>query len=102
MKEKSDNCVEIIEFNPEIVEKMIEFCESDDIKEYENCEEDLFKIAHKYEILVLMEFAVEKMAESLSFSNIEARLQIANLYDLKEFKKWCMQFVFRNNIEIEY
>uniref|UniRef100_A0A914Q9E0 Uncharacterized protein n=1 Tax=Panagrolaimus davidi TaxID=227884 RepID=A0A914Q9E0_9BILA len=102
MKENTDNAVEIKEFKPEIVEKMIEFRENDDIKEYKNYEADLFKIAHKYEMIKLTDFAIEKMAENLSVDYAESRLQIANLYGLKDFKKWCMGFVFRNNIDIEY
>uniref|UniRef100_A0AC34FP07 BTB domain-containing protein n=1 Tax=Panagrolaimus sp. ES5 TaxID=591445 RepID=A0AC34FP07_9BILA len=54
MKEKSDISVEIIEFKPEIVEKMVEYCENDFIKEHKDFEEELFKIAHKYQIFDLM------------------------------------------------
>uniref|UniRef100_A0AC34FVE1 Uncharacterized protein n=1 Tax=Panagrolaimus sp. ES5 TaxID=591445 RepID=A0AC34FVE1_9BILA len=46
-------------------------------------------------------FSVTKMTDSVSPSNIQCRIKLANHYGLKEFKKWCMQFAFRNNIEID-
>jgi antitoxin component of MazEF toxin-antitoxin module len=101
MKESFENCVIIKEFEPKIVEKMIEFCQTNTINEIENEEENLFKIAHKYQISDLMNFAVEKMAENISTENIQSRLQLATLYDLKAFKKWYMQFALCNNIDAE-
>uniref|UniRef100_A0A914YES9 BTB domain-containing protein n=1 Tax=Panagrolaimus superbus TaxID=310955 RepID=A0A914YES9_9BILA len=70
MKEKLGNFVEIKGFNPKIVKKMIEFCEN---------------------------FAVEKMAENIKNEKIADYIQLANLYDLHEFKEWCMQYAQRQN-----
>uniref|UniRef100_A0AC34FJU1 SKP1 component dimerisation domain-containing protein n=1 Tax=Panagrolaimus sp. ES5 TaxID=591445 RepID=A0AC34FJU1_9BILA len=72
--EATQNCVTITNFKPKIVEKMIEFCVTDNIDydnddDYDNgtndekeerklsiekFEEDMFKIAHFYQIDVLL------------------------------------------------
>ena len=54
MIEANENRMEIIEFEPKVVEKMLEFCETDKIRNFENLEEEVFKIAHKYQIKDLM------------------------------------------------
>uniref|UniRef100_A0A914QSV1 BTB domain-containing protein n=1 Tax=Panagrolaimus davidi TaxID=227884 RepID=A0A914QSV1_9BILA len=100
MKEKFENFVEIKEFAPKIVEKMIEFCETDNIKDLEDSEDDLFKIAHLYQIQQLMYFAVEKMAENIKNEKIVEYIQLANLYDLHEFKDWCLQYAHRHGIDV--
>uniref|UniRef100_A0A914YHZ2 Uncharacterized protein n=1 Tax=Panagrolaimus superbus TaxID=310955 RepID=A0A914YHZ2_9BILA len=79
---------------------MIEFCENDSVKDLEDSEDELFKIAHLYQIQQLMYFAVEKMAENIKNEKIADYIQLANLYDLHEFKKWCMQYAQRQNFVV--
>uniref|UniRef100_A0A914PPL7 BTB domain-containing protein n=1 Tax=Panagrolaimus davidi TaxID=227884 RepID=A0A914PPL7_9BILA len=94
----TENFVEINEFEVETVQKMIEFCETDNIKDVNGCESDLFKIAHKFQIPDLMEFAVEKMSENANTSNIFGYLQLAINYKLKDFEEWCMKFAFPSKV----
>lgn len=49
-KEGQENRVNIDDFEPEIIEKMIEFCETDKIEESQGYELGLYKIARKYQI----------------------------------------------------
>uniref|UniRef100_A0A914Q027 BTB domain-containing protein n=1 Tax=Panagrolaimus davidi TaxID=227884 RepID=A0A914Q027_9BILA len=46
--------IEITDFKSEVVQKMIEFCESHNIKDVNGCEDELFKISHKLQIPDLM------------------------------------------------
>uniref|UniRef100_A0A914QEA5 BTB domain-containing protein n=1 Tax=Panagrolaimus davidi TaxID=227884 RepID=A0A914QEA5_9BILA len=94
------NFVEITDFRYEVLQKMVEFCETDDIKEVKGYECELFKAAHKYQMNDLMEFSVEKMSENASSSNIFSYLQLAKTYNLKDFEEWCMQFAFRTNFNV--
>uniref|UniRef100_A0A914QVW6 BTB domain-containing protein n=1 Tax=Panagrolaimus davidi TaxID=227884 RepID=A0A914QVW6_9BILA len=91
----TQNFVEITDFQFEVLQKMIEFCETDDIKGVNGYECELFKAAHKYQMNDLMDFVVEKMSEDADDSNIFSYLQLAKKYELKEFEKWCMKFAFR-------
>jgi hypothetical protein len=93
-----DDFVEIDEFEAEPVQKMIEFCETDNIKDVNGYESDLFKMAHKYQMNDLMEFAIEKMSENANISNIFNYRQLAINYKLKDFEEWCMKFAFPTNV----
>uniref|UniRef100_A0AC34GTQ8 AP-2 complex subunit sigma n=1 Tax=Panagrolaimus sp. ES5 TaxID=591445 RepID=A0AC34GTQ8_9BILA len=50
MKESIENRVRIPDFKAEIVEKMIEFCETDKVKNSKKIETDLYTIAQKYQM----------------------------------------------------
>ena len=54
MKEAQENSMEINEFEPAIIEKMVEFCQTETIAAFDGQEEEVFKIAHKYQIQELM------------------------------------------------
>ena len=56
-KESIDNCVEITDFEPEIVEKMKEFLETDVVVYSDNCQIELYKISRKYQIESFMVWA---------------------------------------------
>uniref|UniRef100_A0A914QEK3 BTB domain-containing protein n=1 Tax=Panagrolaimus davidi TaxID=227884 RepID=A0A914QEK3_9BILA len=100
MKEKVQNVVEIADFEAKIVQKLVEFCETDTVENLESCEIELFKIAHKYRIQELMDFAVEKMSEDITIAKIPEYLRLADLYtnELDDLKEWCRKFASENNI----
>ena len=54
MKEALENRMEIPDFEPVVVQTMIEFCENDKVEDLHKLTEDVFKIAHKYQIEDLM------------------------------------------------
>uniref|UniRef100_A0A914YW47 BTB domain-containing protein n=1 Tax=Panagrolaimus superbus TaxID=310955 RepID=A0A914YW47_9BILA len=97
MKETTDNVVEIPDFEFNIVQKMVEFCENNTILDCEGLEAEIFKIANKYLMDDLMEFAVTKMTDQASKENIKDYIELAKSFDLKEFEKWLMHFACRNN-----
>uniref|UniRef100_A0AC34F849 BTB domain-containing protein n=1 Tax=Panagrolaimus sp. ES5 TaxID=591445 RepID=A0AC34F849_9BILA len=94
------NFLEISDFKAVIIQKMVEFSETDEIKDFKGYEQELFKIAHKYQIPDLMEFVVEKMSENADPSNIASYLQLAKDYKLKDFEEWCMQFALRTKVRV--
>ena len=53
-KEVQENRMEITDFEPKIVKKMIEFFETDNVQETAEDEVELYKIANKYEFVSFM------------------------------------------------
>uniref|UniRef100_A0A914QRU3 BTB domain-containing protein n=1 Tax=Panagrolaimus davidi TaxID=227884 RepID=A0A914QRU3_9BILA len=97
MKEKVQNVVEITDFEAKIVQKLVEFCETDTVENLESCEIELFKIAHKYRIQELMDFAVGKMSENFTIAKIFEYLRLADLYtnELDDLKEWCLKVALK-------
>ena len=54
MKEAKENAMDIPDFDYDVIKKMIDFCETDAVPTFQGLEEDVFKIAHKYNIQDLM------------------------------------------------
>uniref|UniRef100_A0AC34F524 BTB domain-containing protein n=1 Tax=Panagrolaimus sp. ES5 TaxID=591445 RepID=A0AC34F524_9BILA len=100
MKETAENVVEIPDFEFNIVKKMVEFCENNTIIDCKGSEIEIFKIANKYLMDDLMEFAITQMADHASKDNIKEYIELAKFYHLKEFEKWLMNFACRNNFVI--
>uniref|UniRef100_A0AC35FHT0 BTB domain-containing protein n=1 Tax=Panagrolaimus sp. PS1159 TaxID=55785 RepID=A0AC35FHT0_9BILA len=92
--EACENRVKINDFEPQTVQKMLEFCETDDIKEFNGYECELFGIAHKYLMNDLMSFICDKMVINVSFRNFDSYLQLAQMYDLNDFKEWLLKTSF--------
>ena len=49
-KKKKENSMEIDDFDPQIVQKMVAVCETENVDNFDGQEEELFKIGHKYQI----------------------------------------------------
>uniref|UniRef100_A0A914PNT1 BTB domain-containing protein n=1 Tax=Panagrolaimus davidi TaxID=227884 RepID=A0A914PNT1_9BILA len=100
-KAVTSDMTEITDAKPKVVQKMVEFCETDNIKEYEGYEDELLKLAHKYQIPDLVEFAVEKMSESANSENIFYYHQLALHYKLNNFEEWCKKFALQMDVNVK-
>uniref|UniRef100_A0AC34FP57 BTB domain-containing protein n=1 Tax=Panagrolaimus sp. ES5 TaxID=591445 RepID=A0AC34FP57_9BILA len=94
--------VEIPDFEPEIVEKMIEFCETDKIDKTDGDEIEIYKIARKYQIEALMIYTYNLMINTLSFENVSDRLQTAFMYDDEKLAKFLCASIIPNIEHIRF
>uniref|UniRef100_A0AC35EWL4 Uncharacterized protein n=1 Tax=Panagrolaimus sp. PS1159 TaxID=55785 RepID=A0AC35EWL4_9BILA len=92
--EARGNRVKINDFGLQTVQKMLEFCETDNIKEFNGYECELFGIAHKYHVNDLLNFICNKMVKNVSSRNFDSCLQLAKMYDLNDFKEWLLKTSF--------
>uniref|UniRef100_A0A914KMW1 Homeobox domain-containing protein n=1 Tax=Meloidogyne incognita TaxID=6306 RepID=A0A914KMW1_MELIC len=77
---------------------MLEYFYSGEIdkKAFEKHSEDLFAIAHKYEVKQLMEVCENYMAANIDTANFSDRCKYAELYCLPKLEKACFNYFSTN------
>uniref|UniRef100_A0AC35GTK4 BTB domain-containing protein n=1 Tax=Panagrolaimus sp. PS1159 TaxID=55785 RepID=A0AC35GTK4_9BILA len=96
MKEAIENRVRIPDFKAEIVEKMIEFCETDKVKNSKKIETDLYTIAQKYQMNSFIKYSLQLLIDTMSFENACERLLVGLKYSDKEFCTRLYAFIRPN------
>nr|CAD2178038.1 unnamed protein product [Meloidogyne enterolobii] len=77
---------------------MIEFLYTGEINEdtFEELGEDLYAIAHKYEVESLKEECERRMGSSINPTNFNKRYQCAKTYGLPMLEKACIKYIADN------
>uniref|UniRef100_A0A914Q085 Uncharacterized protein n=1 Tax=Panagrolaimus davidi TaxID=227884 RepID=A0A914Q085_9BILA len=107
MKEKAENKVEIIEFEPKIVEAAIAFCYDQNISEFLRRETNLcglFQFANKYDMQVFMSFLEPYFTDTVSPKNIclfTATVFLTSPQKLQEFCRRILTIFVKQGIQIE-
>uniref|UniRef100_A0A914KI65 BTB domain-containing protein n=1 Tax=Meloidogyne incognita TaxID=6306 RepID=A0A914KI65_MELIC len=98
MVEAQTGELKIKDFSYNCVIAMIEFFYSGEINEdtFEELGENLFAIAHKYEVESLKEECERRMGSSINPTNFNKRYQCAKTYGLPMLEKACVKFIADN------
>uniref|UniRef100_A0A914LMJ0 BTB domain-containing protein n=1 Tax=Meloidogyne incognita TaxID=6306 RepID=A0A914LMJ0_MELIC len=98
MKEAKSGKIKIVDTSPECFKAMLEYFYSGEIdkKTIEKHSEDLFAIAHKYEVKQLMEVCENYMAANIDAANFSDRCKYAELYCLPKLEKACFNYFSTN------
>uniref|UniRef100_A0A1I8B6L3 BTB domain-containing protein n=1 Tax=Meloidogyne hapla TaxID=6305 RepID=A0A1I8B6L3_MELHA len=98
MSEAQNGKIKIVDFSPECFRIMLETFYTGKIEKntLEKHSEDLFAIAHKYEVKGLMQVCETSMASNIDASNFVKRCHYAELYHLTKLAKACVKFLSAN------
>ncbi|KAL7080319.1 hypothetical protein ACQ4LE_000936 [Meloidogyne hapla] len=98
MSEAQNGKIKIVDFSPECFRIMLETFYTGKIEKntLEKHSEDLFAIAHKYEVKGLMQVCETSMASNIDASNFVKRCHYAELYHLTKLAKACVNFLSAN------
>uniref|UniRef100_A0A1I8B6K8 Homeobox domain-containing protein n=1 Tax=Meloidogyne hapla TaxID=6305 RepID=A0A1I8B6K8_MELHA len=91
--------IKIVDSSPECFKTMLEYFYNGEIDKdtLEKYSEDLFAIAHKYEVKGLMQVCETSMASNIDASNFSQRCHYAELYCLPKLEKLkALKDEFRN------
>uniref|UniRef100_A0A914NDI0 BTB domain-containing protein n=1 Tax=Meloidogyne incognita TaxID=6306 RepID=A0A914NDI0_MELIC len=94
MKEARSGRIKIVDSSPECFKAMLEYFYSGEIdkKTIEKYSEDLFSVAHKYEVKQLMQICENYMAANIDATNFGKRCSYAELYRLPKLEKACFNY----------
>uniref|UniRef100_A0A914NBZ5 BTB domain-containing protein n=1 Tax=Meloidogyne incognita TaxID=6306 RepID=A0A914NBZ5_MELIC len=98
MTEAQNGKIKIVDSSPECFKAMLEYFYSGEIdkKTIEKYSDDLFSIAHKYEVKQLMEICENYMAANIDAENFSKFYLFAQFYHLPKLAKACIQFLSAN------
>ncbi|KAL7080701.1 hypothetical protein ACQ4LE_000940 [Meloidogyne hapla] len=98
MSEAQNGKIKIVDSSPECFKTMLEYFYNGEIDKdtLEKYSEDLFAIAHKYEVKGLMQVCETSMASNIDASNFSQRCHYAELYCLPKLEKACVNFLSAN------
>ncbi|KAL7080488.1 hypothetical protein ACQ4LE_000557 [Meloidogyne hapla] len=98
MKEAQKGEIKIVDSSPECFRAMIEYFYSGEITKinFEKLVDDLYVIAHKYEVLTLMDKCESFMSLNIDAANFTKRCHYAGLYGLPMLEKACIKYIFDN------
>ncbi|XP_014230688.1 kelch-like protein 26 [Trichogramma pretiosum] len=82
MTEKNSKIIKIEDFEAEVVEEMIKFIYTNELSETIDHPQDLYAIAHKYQIDNLQAKCIEYLIFNLNFCNAASLYKFAKLYDI--------------------
>ncbi|KAM8708468.1 hypothetical protein ACLKA7_015443 [Drosophila subpalustris] len=100
MKENTENCVVISDFNGDVVSEMIRFIYTGEAPNLEEMNVDLLGAADKYELDRLKAMCAKSMGDSLCMKTAPTVLKTAELYGLKDLKLKTIEFI-KTNIQDE-
>ncbi|KAL7080784.1 hypothetical protein ACQ4LE_000106 [Meloidogyne hapla] len=102
MVEAQKGVIEIVDSSPECFRLMLEYIYSGEIDKtiFEKHVEELFAIAHKYEVNELIEKCDQFMALKIDNENFGKRCQFAELYGLPMLEKACVNYISMNRKDI--
>nr|CAD2187452.1 unnamed protein product [Meloidogyne enterolobii] len=100
MTEVLNGKIKIVDSSPECFKAMLEYFYSGEIdkKTIEKYSEDLFSIAHKYEVKQLMEICENYMAANIDAENFGKLCLFAEFYHLSKLAKACVNFLSVNKV----
>uniref|UniRef100_A0A915N1H7 BTB domain-containing protein n=1 Tax=Meloidogyne javanica TaxID=6303 RepID=A0A915N1H7_MELJA len=89
MEEAQNGKIKIVDSSPECFKAMLEYFYSGEIdkKTIEKYSEDLFSVAHKYEVKQLMEICENYMSANIDAENFNERCNYAEFYCLSKLEK---------------
>uniref|UniRef100_A0AC34FI06 BTB domain-containing protein n=1 Tax=Panagrolaimus sp. ES5 TaxID=591445 RepID=A0AC34FI06_9BILA len=90
----------ITDFQPKVIQKMIEFCNNDSIENFEYEETSLFAIGYDYKIKSLMAYTSGHIASTANIDNAVARFKFAHFYGYESLKKWFFNFIITNFVDV--
>ncbi|CAK5077516.1 unnamed protein product [Meloidogyne enterolobii] len=98
MTEAQNGKIKIVDSSPECFKAMLEYFYSGEIdkKTIEKYSEDLFSIAHKYEVKQLMQICENYMAANIVAENFGKLCLFAEFYHLSKLAKACIHFLSAN------
>ncbi|KAL7076086.1 hypothetical protein ACQ4LE_004501 [Meloidogyne hapla] len=98
MVEAQNGEIIIVDSSPEVFRSMLEFFYSGEIDEdsFEKLDDDLYAIAHKYQVKELKKKCENFMCLTIDYSNFIKRYQCAEMYGLSMLEKACAKFIYDN------
>jgi hypothetical protein len=98
MREKREECLEIVDFEVEVVEAMVSFIVTNEITEdMKKKAPQLMEMAHKYQMERLFQVTEYVMCSTLSHNNYFDFLIMAKTYEnTNSLRKACLQFIVKN------
>jgi len=96
MKENDEKVVTIIDVDPAAISHMLNFMYKGELNASPIKDDEilsLLQVAHKYQILVLVDLCVSTLASRLTESNAIRFLELADLVGLESMKRECLDFI---------
>lgn len=93
MSENQEGKVKIDEFQPQVIDAMLNYIYTGKMKNLSEIADELFKAAHKYEIIDLKALCEEYFLFNLKHENITSTLNFANFYGIRYLKKRALIFI---------
>uniref|UniRef100_A0A1I8AXW5 BTB domain-containing protein n=1 Tax=Meloidogyne hapla TaxID=6305 RepID=A0A1I8AXW5_MELHA len=98
MIEAQNGEIQIIDCSVECFRAMIEYFYSGEIDKniLKNFAEELFSIAHKYEVITLMEICEKFMILNIDNTNLIKRCHCVELYNPTKLEEACIKYINDN------
>lgn len=100
MKEKEEGEIKIEEFDAEVIEEMLHYVYTNEMKVVDKIPLEVYKPADKYAIEGLKSECLKYFIFNLNFHNVIDILDLATLYDLEDLKSRAMAFVTSHEEEM--
>jgi len=91
--EAQTNLIKIENIGADIIEALVKWMHFLKLDNLDEIACDLYKAAHKYQILPLMEICTQAMSHNLSVENLVTRVILAYVYEVEELKDSILRFV---------
>ncbi|KAJ8675030.1 hypothetical protein QAD02_010816 [Eretmocerus hayati] len=101
MQENQSNIVEIPDFSPGVVLKLLSYIYTDSVENIQDSVDDLIAAAEKYQLDGLKSMCSKVIIEKLDKENVIASLILANLYRIDDLKQEAMSFIIDNLKNLE-
>ena len=96
MKEKRQNTVHIFNFDSKVIQEMLHFIYTGEVKNINGLESGLLRAAEQYELESLKIKCANILSENLKVENACEMLALANHYKLTQFKNDVLKFIVSN------
>ncbi|XP_057321798.1 speckle-type POZ protein-like [Microplitis mediator] len=100
MIEKKDNRLTIIDIDPEIFEKVLEYIYTDKVVDLDDDANDLLEAADKYQLETLKQMCQNSLSKSLTAENSIYLMTLAERHNAKELLEYVSEFMVVNAEEI--
>uniref|UniRef100_A0AC34FHI3 BTB domain-containing protein n=1 Tax=Panagrolaimus sp. ES5 TaxID=591445 RepID=A0AC34FHI3_9BILA len=92
--------IRVTDFSSKIVEKSVEFCNTEFIESFENEEKNIFAFAYTYKIPSLMAYSSKEIIDNTNNENVVGLFKFAEFYKYEPLKKWFLNYIIKNLNEI--
>ncbi|KAJ8667655.1 hypothetical protein QAD02_009318 [Eretmocerus hayati] len=95
-KESQENEIKIEDMDIEILKEILRFIYIGKVNKIDHLLQDLLIAADRYQLEGLKEICKQRLYETLSIDNAIDYLKVADLFHLKQFKKFILNFICLN------
>jgi len=91
--EAQTSLIKIEDASSDVIEALVRWMHFLKVDNLHKISEDLYKVAHKYEISTLMKICIQSMCKTLKVRNLPSRIILAYTYNAEDLKNYIIRFV---------